>query len=88
LPFDLGVEDRLSAGAMSSVATIGCNSADGWPLTYIGPEALARHHQTLGLKEAEGAPDGRPADAVLGLELALCGKFAAAGSLAAPDLGT
>lgn len=88
MPLDLGVEDRLSAGAMSSVATIGCNSADGWPLTYIGPEALARHHQTFGLKEAEGAPDSRPANAILGLEFALGGKFAAAGPLAAPDLRT
>jgi hypothetical protein len=73
---------------MGSVATIGRNPSDGWPLPYIGPVALTGHHQTLGLKEAESTSDSRPADAVFGLELVLRGQLAAAGPLAAPDLGT
>jgi hypothetical protein len=73
---------------MSSVATVGGNSTDGWPFPHIGPIAFARDDQTLSLKQAESASDGRPADAVLGLELALCGEFAPASSRAAADLGT
>jgi hypothetical protein len=70
------------------VATIRRNPADGWTLTHVGPVALARDHQTLSLKEAQSSASRCPADAIVGLELALRGKPAATGPLAASDLGT